>query len=178
MMDTVIKGHIIRHSASELFKDGSVRFTGIEIQTETGESIWLDEVGMGHRTNALFEGAMQDGEPVTIWLYGGKKQSFMYAISAGKSYSYQPPGRAPFILQSIYFMGMGVLTAIFLIGIPAFFFGLYLLIKGLTMTMDFTEDDVRRGVTARTASRTPAKGMKGYGVTTLAEARMQDKTPA
>uniref|UniRef100_A0A9E7ZYC8 Uncharacterized protein n=1 Tax=Bosea sp. NBC_00436 TaxID=2969620 RepID=A0A9E7ZYC8_9HYPH len=177
-MDTVIKGHIIRHSASELFNDGSVRFTGIEMQTEAGESVWLDEVGMGHRTNALFEGAMQDGDSVTVWLYGSKKGSFMYAISAGKSYSYQPPGRSPFILQSLYFMGMGVLTAIFLIGIPAFFHGLYLFIKGLTITMDFTEDDVRRGVTTRTTTQPPATGVKGFGVMALAEARIKDKTPA
>jgi len=154
-MDMVIKGRILGHSASEISKDGSVKFTGIELEAENGESVWLNDASMEHQTSVIFETALGDGEPVTIWSIGNKKGSYIYAMKSGKRYAYQSKIQSKILMAALYMIFAGALLSIFVVGIPFVLYGFYLLYKGFVTYPRYSEDDVRRGDVAGSTERQP-----------------------
>lgn len=167
MADKVMRGKILGHSISEILPSGYASYTGIEFEQESGEVVWLRNASMGSRCHYLFEAAMQDGEPVTLWTMGSAKKSWVYGVTHGKRHAYEPPPAGPVLALAFMAIVVGALSAFFLIGIPILLIGLYMLARGLTLHPRYREHDVRAG----TVPRKPG----GWGITALAEARAKSE---
>jgi hypothetical protein len=166
MADNVMRGKVLGQSISEILPSGYASYTGIEFERDDGEVVWLRNVSMGSRCHYLFEAAMEDGEPVTLWTMGNARKSWVYGVTLGKRYAYEPPPAGPVLALAVVGIVVGALSAFFLIGIPILLGGLYMLVRGLTLHPRYRERDVRAGTV-------PDKP-NGWGVAALAEARAKD----
>ena len=167
MADTVMRGKVLGHSVNEIIEGGIVSYTGIEFEKDDGEVVWLKNASMRSRCHYLFEAAMQDGEPVTLWTMGSAKKSWIYGVTLGKRHAYEPPPAGPVFTLAFIAIVVGALSAFFLIGIPLLLCGIYLLVRGLTLHPRYRERDVKAG-------EVPKAAPSGWGIAALAEARAKD----
>lgn len=51
---------------------------------------------------------MQDGEPVTLWMMGSARKSWIYGVTLGKRHAYEPPPAGPVFTLAFIAMSSGL----------------------------------------------------------------------
>lgn len=116
-----VKGRVTAVGASETFGVdrglGTTVYDGIRIEPEGGEAFWLPRVVCAGRTSFLLESAMDDGEPVEIWLSGTPGCRLAYAISTLGEH-YRDDAGQPFAaaMSGLRYLLFGLITLFFVVG--------------------------------------------------------------
>jgi len=121
----IIKATIIGVGNSE-FKSDTV-YHGFRFRDEAGNTHYIDKLAVSASVNILFNGALQDGEMVELWMCGPDNRRALYGIKTSTDEAYEMPAlKGALIIQGVQFALTSLVLMLFLIGFITIFYSFYL----------------------------------------------------